>query len=126
MVQQSTSITNVRDNAGCENCQQCCFANANVKPDVTVDFTNTNYKPLDRPLYVKINSKLQEKIKANEFVDKADILPLQILSLMTFIFRSNTKGNVGLSLGKKKNKYFTIESLRDAFSVLVFSYVLRQ
>lgn len=43
------------------------------------------------PLYTKINGKLQEKSRANEFVDMADILnPLQILNRMIFIFQLNT------------------------------------
>ncbi|CAC5357790.1 unnamed protein product [Mytilus coruscus] len=32
------------------------------------------YKPIGRPLYNKINSKLQEKIKNKEFIDMSDIL----------------------------------------------------
>lgn len=36
--------------------------------------TTNTYKPLDRPLYSKINPKLQDKIKHKKFIDMSDIL----------------------------------------------------
>lgn len=100
------------------------FANTTTKPDGTSEFSNTCYKPLGRPLYTKINGKLQEKIRANEFVDMADILdPPSDLEPYDFHLSVKHNGRVGLSSGKKE-KYLTIETWTDAFSI--FASVLRQ
>jgi len=37
-------------------------------------YISNTYKPLGRPLYSKINPKLQDKIKHKEFIDMSDIL----------------------------------------------------
>ena len=37
-------------------------------------YISNTYKPLGRPLYSKINLKLQDKIKHKEFIDMSDIL----------------------------------------------------
>lgn len=100
------------------------FANTTKKPDGTSEFSNTSYKPLGRPLYTKIIGKLQEKIRANDFVDMANILdPLSDLEPYDFHLLVKHNGRVGLSSGKKK-KYLTIETWTDAFSI--FASVLRQ
>lgn len=86
--QRASSTTTLNDSV---QVSAMLFANTTQKPDGTSECFNTSYKPLSRPLYTKINGKLQEKSKANEFVDMADILnPLQILNLMIFIFQLNT------------------------------------
>lgn len=79
------------------------FANTTKKPDSTSEFTNTSYKPLGRPLYTKINGKLQEQIRAKEFEDMADILDTPS-DLEPYDFHLSLKhsGRVGLSSGKKK------------------------
>lgn len=98
------------------------------KPDGTSEFSNTSFKPLGRQLYTKINGKLLEKIKANEFVVMADILdtppsPPGIFNLMIFIFRLNTMEGLGNHRVKRK-KYLTIDTWTDAFSI--FASNLRQ
>lgn len=63
---------------------------------------NTSYKPLGR--YTKVNGKLQEYIRAIDFVDMADILdPLQILNLMIFFFQLNTMERLGYHRVKRKS-----------------------
>ena len=99
------------------------FANKNdqcMQPDCTY----TEYKPLGKPLFTKINGKLKEKIISNEFVDMADILdPPSDLEPFDFHLSVKHNGRVGLTSGKKR-KYLTIESWTDAFSI--FASVLRQ
>lgn len=72
--QQRASSTTTLNNIDSVQLPAILFANTTTKPDGTSEFSNTSYKPLGRPLYTKINGKLQEKIRANEFVDMADIL----------------------------------------------------
>lgn len=80
------------------------FANTSKKPDGTNEIFDTSYKPLGRPLYTKVNVKFQEKIRANEFVDMADILdPPSDLEPYDFHLAIKNNGRVGLSSGKKKN-----------------------
>lgn len=84
------------------------FANTSKKPDGTNEIFDTSYKPLGRPLYTKVNVKFQEKIRANEFVDMADILdPPSDLEPYDFHLAIKNNERVGLSSGKKK-KYLTI------------------
>lgn len=80
------------------------------------------YKPIGRPLYNKINSKLQEKIKNKEFIDMSDILVDHHPAELDFHLAVQNK-RVGLTSGKKK-KFVSIESWTDAFSI--FSSVLRK
>ncbi|CAC5391431.1 unnamed protein product [Mytilus coruscus] len=80
------------------------------------------YKPIGRPLYNKINSKLQEKIKNKKFIDMSDILVDHHPAELDFHLAVQNK-RVGLTSGKKK-KFVSIESWTDAFSI--FSSVLRK
>lgn len=59
------------------------------------------YKPIGRPLYNKINSKLQEKIKNKEFIDMSDILVDHHPAELDFHLAVQNK-RVGLTSGKKK------------------------
>ena len=78
-------------------------------------------KPIGRPLYTKINLKLQEKIVAKEFIDMSDILTDHRPSENEFHFQLQNR-RVGLASNKKR-KYLTTESWTDAFSI--FASVLR-
>ncbi|CAC5399892.1 unnamed protein product [Mytilus coruscus] len=60
------------------------------------------YKPIGRPLYNKINSKLQEKIKNKEFIDMSDILVDHHPAELDFHLAVQNK-RVGLTSGKKRN-----------------------
>ena len=81
-----------------------------------------NYKPLGRPLYSKINIKLQDKIRNKEMIDMSDILvDHQPTELDLHLAVKNNR--VGLTSGKKR-RFLTIESWTDAFSI--FASVLRK
>lgn len=71
--QQRASSTTTLNNIDSLQLPAILFAKTTIKPDGTNEFSNKSYKPLGRPLYTKINGK-QEKIRANEFVDMADVL----------------------------------------------------
>ncbi|VDI06524.1 Hypothetical predicted protein [Mytilus galloprovincialis] len=87
-----------------------------------VHHATTTYKPIGRPLYTKINSKLQEKIKNKEFIDMSDILVDHHPAELDFHLAVQNN-RVGLTSGKKK-RYVNIESWTDAFSI--FSSVIRK
>ncbi|CAC5396459.1 unnamed protein product [Mytilus coruscus] len=59
------------------------------------------YKPIGRPLYNKINFKLQEKIKNKEFIDMSDILVDHHPAELDFHLAVQNK-RVGLTSGKKE------------------------
>lgn len=110
--------------------------NTNVSPNVqpniiipahslcsTTNLTHQSvYKPLGRPLYTKINVKLQEKIRSKDYIDMSDILtdhhPAE-LDLHLAVHNNR----VGLTSGKKR-KFLTIENWTDAF--MIFSSVVRK
>lgn len=93
--------------------------------DIVSTFENKhmyNYKPLGRPLYSKINAKLQDKIRSREFIDMSDVLvDHQPAELDLHLSVKNKK--IGLTSGKKR-KFLTIETWTDAF--LIFSSVIRK
>ena len=83
---------------------------------------NNTYKPLGRPLYSKINLKLQEKIKNNEFIEMSDILVDHHPNDIDLHLAVKNQ-RVGLTSGKKR-KFLTIENWTDAFSI--FASVIRK
>lgn len=88
----------------------------------TFDNLRQEYKPLGRPLYTKINSKLQEKILSREFIDMSDILVNhQPAELNLHLAVKNQQ--VGLTSSKKR-KFVSIETWTDAFCI--FASVLRK
>lgn len=87
-----------------------------------VTSTITSYKPLGRPLYTKINIKLQEKIRNKDFIDLSDILVDHQPSEMD-LHLAVKNNRVGLTSGKKR-KFLSIESWTDAFSI--YASVLRK
>jgi len=85
-----------------------------------------SYKPLNRPLYTRVSSKLRDKILSNQYIDMSEILeePVTYAEEEILPFGMNRYGQVGVCPTKKPKKKLTIESWTDAFSI--YSSVLRQ
>lgn len=86
------------------------------------NYGTASYTPVGRPLYTKINVKLQEKILNREFVEMSDILVNHRPSELGFHFEVHNQ-KVGLASGKKR-KFVNIENWTDAFAI--FASVLRR
>lgn len=86
------------------------------------DGTCTRYKPLDKPLFTKINGKLKEKFISNEFVNMADILDLPS-DLEPFDFYLRVKHNGWLRPASTKLIYvYSIIKSKIIVQVYIFAY----
>jgi hypothetical protein len=65
-------------------------------------YISNTYKPLGRPLYSKINPKLQDKIKHKEFIDMSDnLVDHHPVDVDLHLAVKNKR--VGLTSGKNEN-----------------------